>query len=202
MKRVLVILGFLSSGFAFSQAMEANAEIDKTMRPAVQITIKNTPKTTQEALDNKLKAEGLKGAKSVKGWSLYEGALFSKISDTKMDYYFKVEQNGKIKEESLVYISMSKGYGNFVDGNADRDLIEKAKGFLNSFVADVSAHQLSLDIAAQTKIMEDAVKAHEKSVKDGEDLAKKLEENKQDQANKKAEMEKQRSALDALKARK
>lgn len=202
MKRVLVILGFLSSGFAFSQAMEANAEIDKTMRPAVQITIKNTPKTTQEALDNKLKAEGLKGAKSVKGWSLYEGALFSKISDTKMDYYFKVEQNGKIKEESLVYISMSKGYGNFVDGNADRDLIEKAKGFLNSFVADVSAHQLGLDIAAQTKIAEDAVKAHEKSVKDGEDLAKKLEENKQDQANKKAEMEKQRAALDALKARK
>ncbi|MBL0911393.1 MAG: hypothetical protein IBJ09_03390 [Bacteroidia bacterium] len=202
MKRVLVILGFLSSGFAFSQAMEANAEIDKTMRPAVQITIKNNPKTTQEALDSKLKAEGLKGSKNVKGWSLYEGALFSKISDTKMDYYFKVEQNGKIKEESLVYISMSKGYGNFVDGNADRDLIEKAKGFLNSFVADVSAHQLTLDIAAQTKIAEEAVKAHDKSVKDGEDLAKKLEENKQDQANKKAEMEKQRAALEALKARK
>jgi len=172
------------------------------MRPAVQITIKNSPKTTQEALDNKLKAEGLKSSKNVKGWSLYEGALLSRISDTKMDYYFKVEQNGKNKEESLVYVSMSKGYGNFVDANSDRDLIEKAKAFLNGFVADVSAHQLSLDIAAQTKVAEEAAKAHEKSVKDGEDLAKKLEENKQDQANKKAEMEKQRAALDALKARK
>jgi len=202
MKKVLVILGFLSSGFAFSQAMEANAEIDKTMRPAVQITIRNSPKTTQDALDSKLKSEGLKSSKNVKGWSLYEGALLSKVSDTKMDYYFKVEQNGKNKEESLVYLSLSKGYGNFVDSNSDRDLIEKAKGFLNNFVSDVSAHQLGLDIAAQTKVTDDATKAYDKSVKDGEDLAKKVEENKSDQANKKAEMEKQRAALEALKARK
>lgn len=202
MKKVLVILSFLSCGIAFSQATEANAEIEKTMRPAVQITIKNNSKTTQDALDNKLKAEGLKSSKNAKGWSLYEGAVLSKISDTKMDYYFKVEQNGKNKEESLVYIALSKGYGNFVDANSDRDLIEKAKSFLNGFVADVSAHQLGLDIAAQTKVVDDATKTYEKSVKEGEDLAKKLEENKSDQASKKSELEKQKAALEALKARK
>lgn len=201
MRKILFVLSIVIGTSAFAQVAQTTTEIDKTMRPALYAPIKYSTKITDEALSNYLKGLGIKGGKGLKGWTLYEGALIEKISPTRLDYYFKVEQNGKNKDESLVYLALSKGYGNFVDANSDAELISKATLWFDDFLAVVDQHKLSLDIVEAEKLYNDAVKTYEKSVKDGEDLAKQFEDNKKDQAAKKDEMEKVKATMDALKAR-
>ena len=201
MRKILLILSVVLGTTAFAQVAQTTTEIDKTMRPALYATIKYPSKMTDDALSSYLKGLGVKGGKGLKGWTLYEGALIEKISVTRLDYYFKVEQNGKNKDESLVYLALSKGYGNFVDANTDPELVSKATQWFDDFLIVVDQHKLGLDITEAEKAYENAVKTYEKSVKDGESLAKQVEENNKDQANKKDEMEKMKAAMDALKAR-
>jgi len=201
MRKILFILSIVFGTTAFAQVAQTTTEIDKTMRPALYATIKYPSKLTDDALSNYLKGLGIKGGKNLKGWTLYEGALIEKISVTRLDYYFKVEQNGKNKEESLIYLALSKGYSNFVDANTDSELVSKATIWFDDLLAAVDQHKLSLDIVEAEKAYENAVKTYEKSVKEGENLAKQVEDNKKDQATKKDEMDKMKAAMDALKAR-
>lgn len=201
MKNILLVLGIIMGTYASAQVAQTTTEIDKTMRPALYAPFKHAPKLISDALDGHLKELGIKGGKGLKGWTLYEGALIEKISASRLDYYFKVEQNGKNKEESLLYLSLSKGYGNFVDANTDAELYNKATLWFSDFLNVVEQHKLGIDITAAESAHASAIKAYEKSVKDGENISAQLKENEKDQQAKKSEVEKMKSAVDALKAR-
>lgn len=203
MKKQLLILALsITSVFAVSAQStprEDRADILEASRVVLSIELNFTSKTVGDALAEKLKSAGLK-TKSSKGWTLAEGSKFLDVSAENLDYFFKVESKDKTK--SVLYLGLSKGYTNFITPESDPKAWEGGKSFLTAFVNYVDQYQLSLDIAAQDKVVKDAEKAYEKSVKDGEDLAKKLEENKKDQELKKADVEKHKGHLQTLHAKK
>lgn len=201
MKKALLFLSILVSSLSFAQVSSTSAEIDKVQRPALSSIYNYDSKMVGDAVSAHLKDLGIKSGKNLKGWTLYEGALIEKISSNRLDYYIKVEQNGKSKDASVVYLAISKGYGNFVDANSDAELIAKATNWFSDLAVVVELHKIALDIVATEKAYENAIKEHEKSVKAGEDLAKQVEENKKDQETKKAEAEKIKASIDALKSK-
>ncbi len=129
-----------------------------------------------------------------------EGAKFLDVAPELMDYYFKIDSKDKTK--AIMYVGVSKGNLNFVTPENDAKIWESTKQFMIRFAGYADQYQLSLDIAAQEKIIKEAEKALDKSVKDGEDLAKKVEENKKDQEAKKADLAKQQEVLKSLQAKK
>lgn len=202
MKKIVFIFSLVFSFSVYGQVSNVSAEIDKTMRPALSMVAPYNAKNAGAALSEHLKEMGLKGGKNLKGWTFYEGVLIEKISPNRQDYYFKVEQNGKNKEEAIVYLAMSKGYGNFVDESNDKELVEKGKLWMNDFNFTLAQYKLGLDIIEAEKAFDNGVKEYEKSVKAGEDLAKQVESNKADQKAKKDEMDKLKAVVDGLKAKK
>lgn len=201
MKKTIFTLLFpaLSVSFLFAQApREDRMDIADAPRAVLSIELNYTSKTVDDALSQKFKEEKIK-TKTSKGITLSEGTKITAITPDIMDYFFKVESKDKTK--AVLFLGISKGNNNFVTPESDAKVWEGGKTFLTEFVGYLDQYQLSLDIAAQEKVIKDAEKALEKSVKEGEDLSKKLEENKKDQETKKADLQKQNELLNQLKAR-
>lgn len=198
-KHLLLIALFITSTIIVkAQAREDRIEISEAQRLVLSIELSYSSKVVEDALSQKIKDAGLK-TKNSKGFTLIEGGKFLDVTPDIMDYFFKVESKDKVK--SVLYVGISKGNSNFITGDTDAKIWENSKAFLNQFVNYLYQYQLGLDIAAQDKIAKDAEKALEKSIKEGEDLAKKTEENKKDQENKKADLEKQKAVLNELNAK-
>jgi hypothetical protein len=199
-KHFLLIVILIASTFIVNaQAREDRTSILDTERAVLSIELNYSSKTVSDALAQKLKDAGIK-TKSSKGFTIAEGAKFLEVSPENLDYFFKVESKDKTK--SIVYLGFSKGYTNFITPESDSKTWAAAKTFLNDLVKYNDQYQLGLDIAAQEKVVKDSEKALEKSVKDGDDLTKKLEENKKDQETKKADVEKQKALLGDLNGKK
>ena len=199
-KQFLLLALIITSAFvAKAQAREDRMDIADAPRAVLSVELNYSSKTVSDALSQKLKDAGLK-TKSSKGLTVAEGAKFLEVSPENLDYYFKVDS--KDKTRSTLYIGFSKGYTNFITPESDAKTWEGGKSFLASFVKYVDQYQLGLDIVAQEKVAKDAEKALDKSVKDGEDLAKKQEDNKKDQEAKRAELEKQKNLLNTLNGKK
>lgn len=200
-KQILLSLLFIATTVIVgrSQAREDRIEILDVQRLVLSIELNYPSKTVSDALSEKLKDNKLK-TKSSKGFTIAEAAKFLDVSPDILDYYFKVES--KDKEKSVLYLGISKGNANFINDESDPKIWANGKAFLNQFTTYTFQYKLGLDIAAQDKLVKDADKAYEKSVKEGEDLAKKTEENKKDQENKKADAEKQKKLLEELNTKK
>lgn len=201
MKKHIFFLALLVAGTVsvHAQAREDRMDIADASRAVLSIEANYPSKTVSDALTQKLKEAGLK-TKSSKGLTIAEGAKFLEVSPENLDYYFKVESKDKAK--TVIYLGFSKGYTNFVTPESDPKTWEGGKAFLAKFLTYLDQYQLGLDIATQDKLVKDSEKALDKSVKEGEDLTKKLEDNKKDQEAKKAELEKQKGILGSLQSKK
>lgn len=201
MKKHIFFLALLVAGTVsvHAQAREDRMDIADASRAVLSIEANYPSKTVSDALTQKLKEAGLK-TKSSKGLTIAEGAKFLEVSPENHDYYFKVESKDKAK--TVIYLGFSKGYTNFVTPESDPKTWEGGKAFLAKFLTYLDQYQLGLDIATQDKLVKDSEKALDKSVKEGEDLTKKLEDNKKDQEAKKAELEKQKGILGSLQSKK
>lgn len=201
MKKHIFFLALLVAGMVsvHAQAREDRMDIADASRAVLSIEANYPSKTVSDALTQKLKEAGLK-TKSSKGLTIAEGAKFLEVSPENHDYYFKVESKDKAK--TVIYLGFSKGYTNFVTPESDPKTWEGGKAFLAKFLTYLDQYQLGLDIATQDKLVKDSEKALDKSVKEGEDLTKKLEDNKKDQEAKKAELEKQKGILGSLQSKK
>lgn len=197
---ILFALAVVAAFTARAQAREDRMDISDASRAVLSMEVNYTSKTVSDALAQKLKDSGLK-TKSSKGLTVAEGSRFLEVSPENLDYYFKVE-SGKDKSKSVIYVGFSKGYTNFITPESDAKTWDGGKSFLAGMVGYLDQYQLGLDIAAQDKVVKDAEKAMDKSIKEGEDLTKKLEENKKDQEAKKADLEKQKATLTALQGKK
>ena len=73
--------------------------------------------------------------------------------------YFKVERESKSqKEQSIIYLLVSKGYDNFVSPEVDSVTFLAATAFLDGFVATTASYRLNLDIEEQEKHVKSAEK--------------------------------------------
>src|SRR6218665_2010544 len=172
MKKMLnaltLVMALAIGGTATAQnAHESSVKFNKTNENAVVADYEKPADIVEAALKKQLESEGLTKGKNSKGYLTFSGIQWSKVSNEKVDVYFKVE--GK-KEKSTVTVFISKGYDNFISSGSDSRAIDNVKGFLNGLVHHATAHQHSLNIAAQEEAIKKAEKAYNSSSESGKDL--------------------------------
>ncbi|MDW3646288.1 MAG: ribosomal protein L7/L12 [Bacteroidia bacterium] len=180
-----------------SEGVQAYAK--KESGNALTITLEGQPKNVAEVLNRKFKAEtnskgkAMRGIKSLSGgMKTFTGVRYSAISGSTMDYTYRVEKAKGTKDHSVVHIWMSTGNNNFIDSGSYPDEIDYAMDMMEGLQHEVSVYEFELMIEEQEKVASNAVKTHDRLVKDSikleDQLAKLLDQIEQNKADRAAQL--------------
>jgi hypothetical protein len=142
----------------------------------------------------------------VNGFYVFKDVRFEGLN-IPVDLYFKVERFGKkSKDQSLIYLLVSKGNDDFVSSTNDDETYNAAKKFLNAFVGSSAVYKSDRDIDNEEEVLKNAEKQLAKLENNGRDIEKKikelesdLEKNKKDQEQQQKKIEDQRKKLNEMK---
>ncbi|MCZ2460196.1 MAG: hypothetical protein LC128_11315 [Chitinophagales bacterium] len=216
MKKGTLFLLFLSIFFSVvnAQAYETTIDYSKKKQNAYAIDYPYSTDALQNAIVSRMEKMGNKGKEEKglfnkdKGFIVFKSAYVNDISSDAMDYIVKVEQKSrKDKNTSVLYMILNKN-GEDASSGLDPMEVERIKEFLQSLQPDVVAADLELQIKAQEDVVAKAEKKL-KNLKDDQDSMEKkiknlqddLKKNAKDQENAQKDIDNQKSALDALKAK-
>jgi hypothetical protein len=215
---LLIVFFFAGSMAALSQSVFTTITINKKIQPGLMLNLPNNTDVAEGTILQKLKETGYtpetKGAlfwkkNKLDGFYVFNGITLPALNNQKLDMYFKVESKSKQqKDQSIIYLLVSKGYDNFISPEADTATFIAATAFLNGFVAGTDSYRLNLDIEEQEKVVKKAEKKLADLQDDDKTIVKKIENlqadlrnNKNDQAMQEKEIANQKIKLDELKAR-
>ena len=105
-------------------------------------------KVVENALKERLNFLGKSRTK--KGFVSYQGVDWTELSPKKIDVYYKVD--GK-RNQSNIYLLISKGYNNFVGAGPDSALAEKIMSFLNGLGPDIQEAERRMNITRQEEVV-------------------------------------------------
>jgi hypothetical protein len=211
-------LALLATTPALSQSTFTTLTINKNLQPALVLHLPNNTEVAEGTILQKLKETGYtpetKGQlfwKKYKkeGFYVFNGITLPALNNQKLDMYFKVERESKTqKEQSIIYLLVSKGYDNFISPESDSVSFAAATEFLNGFVATTASYRLNLDIGEQEKVVKSAEGKLSELQDDERTLVKKIEglqsdlqNKKNDQVMQEKEVANQKMKLDELKAK-
>ena len=208
MKQLLLLPVLLLGVLSLVAQVPGELEMNKKKVPSIVTQVPVAPSITEEAIRDKLSQKGYIGKES-KGVILYKGVRIPEISNELVDLYLKVERKSrKDKDESLVYVTVSKGYENYVTPVNDSATVNRVISFSANFLPWAEALALEKDIKDQEDRLKSAEKKYNDLLSDGDGLQKKLtklqqdiEENKSSVQKQKSEVETQRKALEILKSK-
>src|SRR5688572_21670042 len=220
MTKLCFTLAFALAGSltASSQATFTTIDVNKNLQPGLVLHLPNNTDVAEGTILQKLKETGyapettgrLFWKKSKKdGFYVFNGITLPALNNQKLDMYFKVNRESKSqKDQSIIYLLVSKGYDNFISPESDSATFLAATDFLNGFVATTASYRLNLDIEEQEKVVKMAEKKladlqdDEKSfVKKIEELQADLRNKKNDQSMQEKEIVNQKMKLEELKAK-
>ena len=199
MTRLYVLIAFLFTGVmtASSQATFTTITIDKKIQPGLVLELPNNTDVAESTILQKLKETGYnpetKGKlfwkkNKLDGFYVFNGIVLAALNNQKLDMYFKVEPKSKTqKDQSTIYLLVSKGYDNFISPEVDTATFAAATDFLNGFVAGTASYRLNLDIEEQGNVVKNAEKKLTNLQDDNKALVKKIDELHADLRNKKNE---------------
>ncbi len=199
MTRLYVMIAFLFTGVmtASSQSTFTAITIDKKVQPGLVLQLPNNTDVAENTILQKLKETGYtpetKGelfwkTNKLDGFYVFNGIALAALNNQKLDMYFKVEPKSKTqKDQSTIYLLVSKGYDNFISPEADSATFAAATDFLNGFVGTTASYRLNLDIEEQGKVVKNAEKKLTNLQEDDKDLVRKIEALQADLNNKKKE---------------
>jgi hypothetical protein len=177
LKKILITcFAFFSGLLMYGQAHNASVMIDNVNRDAVMISIDQPLNITSEAFQQRLARSGLKYSPK-NGEFRFKGVTLSEISPEKVDIYAKItkgSQNG-----SIVYMSVTLGYNDYVHNGKDGAINQNIKNFLESFMKDTNNQPAKVMIGYQVSDV----------AKDEKSLQMLLDEQRN--------LEKQRSVIDS-----
>jgi hypothetical protein len=220
MTRFYLFSAFLFAGIvpAFSQATFTTITINKQLQPGLVLHLPNNTDVAEGTILQKLSETGYspetKGRlfwkkNKLDGFYVFNGVALPALNNQKLDMYFKVvRESSSQKDQSIIYLLVSKGYDNFISPEADSATFLAATDFLNGFVATTASYRLNLDIEEQEKVLKDAEKKLTNLQDDEKSLIKKIDglqadlrNKKNDQVMQEKEIAAQKVKLESLKAR-
>ena len=220
MSRLSVMIAFLFAGImtASSQSTFTTITIDKKIQPGLVLQLPNNTDVAENTILQKLKETGYtpetKGelfwkTNKLDGFYVFNSIELAALNNQKLDMYFKVEPKSKTqKDQSTIYLLVSKGYDNFISPEADSATFAAATDFLNGFVGTTASYRLNLDIEEQEKAVKNAEKKLANLQEDDRDLVRKIDvlqadlrNKKNDQLMQQKEINNQRIKLEVLKAK-
>src|SRR2546423_3840314 len=181
----LLLLFFTYLGSALAQSFVTSLAYNNVSQTALMLELPYGQEITEGFLVSSLKKSGydpeLKGRlfwkqNRVNGFYTFKSIKLEGL-DHSLDLYFKIEQKSKLlKDQSVIYLLVSKGNEQFATLESDEASFTLAKKLMNNFVTQSAAYKLEMDVKGQ----EEEVKNVEKKLarlKDSEaTLLKKIHE--------------------------
>lgn len=211
MKQICLIFSFFMAVLLVNgqaKAIQGIAEYQKSKLPAAVIELPYAPSTVETALEEHFSKKGHKSGNS-KDYKVYRSVELG--DHNRYDAYLKIERKSrKEKEAAVVYMVVTRP-NEVITAKASGDQagVTEAREFLNNLVPDVEEHQWKLDIMAQEEVIKKAEKKYNSLLSDSTDLAKrklqleeKITENSTALQAQQSELEKERTALEAVRNRK
>lgn len=193
----------LGTTVSYAQASATTVKFNKADANAFTTNIEAPKENVENSIEEYFKKTFSSKSSSSKGYKLYKGVQWNEVSADKLDVYYKVE--GK-KNNSQVYLLVSKGYDNFISAQNDPQTAQGAINFLSGLNVKVAEYSKNVAVAESSKALDDAQKEYNKYIKKDEDLRKqkeRLESDIADNQKKISEREKElnnaKSKLDEVK---
>ena len=210
MKRILLFFSFFSFVAAYSQeVMEAKTEFQKTTQPGVMVELPYSPDVVEDAIKDYFNRIGVK-PDGAKGYQVYRSTRLGLTDAWNSDLYFKVERKSrKERAESVVYFfaTPEKQQPN-LRKPGDYYGVDGARSFMKGMLPSIDTYNLLVQIGIQEEEVRKAEKRYQRTIEEGDDLDKKLkkvqeniQENKNELARQKLEIENQRKLLEMLKTK-
>jgi len=212
---MLIIVLASSIIMARAQSSVTTIEYNKTMQPALVLELPNTTNDVEGTILEKLKQIGYDHEtqghlfwkkNTIDGFYVFNNVVLPSLSAQKLDMYFKViEKNREEKNNTTLYMLVSKGNGNFASPQMDTALWNHSQVFLNSFVEKTTAYNLEENIKTQENTVNDSQKKLVTLQSDEKDLAEKIKKYQSDLSNnlnnqkdQRQDIENQQKKLDGL----
>lgn len=217
MRKIFFFLLILSSFSAFAQPTVTTVGYAKENKSGLMLVLPYDEKVSEGTILQKLKETGYdpetKGKlfwkdNKVNGFYVFKAVSLSGGNSSIVDLYFKVDPAGKKdKNQSIIYLLVSKGNENFITEDSDPGIFTAAKSFLGNFTTETATYKHNLDIQNQEDVVKKAEKKLNSLMDDEKDLNKKilklqddLKKNKQDQENQQNTLDAEKRKLEDLKA--
>ena len=178
---------------ARAQSSVTTIEYNKTMQPALVLELPNTTNDVEGTILEKLKQIGYDPktlghlfwkTNTIDGFYVFNNVVLPSLSAQKLDMYFKViQKNKEEKDNTTLYMLVSKGNGNFASPQIDTTLWNSSQVFLNSFVEKTTAYNLEQSIKAQENTVNDSQKKLVALQSDEKDLGEKIKKYQSDLSN-------------------
>ncbi len=212
---LLAVLCFIAA--ARAQSLSTSVDFNKTTQPALMLDLPYTQDVVEGFIVSNLKKTGYdpesKGKffwkqNKVNGFYTFKGVRLEGVS-TPVDLYFKIEPKSRqIKDQSTVYMMVSKGNEHFISSSTDDTTFNKAKDLLDHFSNQSAEYKQGLDVKAQEDVVKDAEKKMDKLRSNEKDLSRRilelnneLKRNQEDQKNQEVIIENERRKLETLKTK-
>lgn len=179
----LTLLILLLPVLALAQGVtitEGSTKMGKKKMWTFSATYRYDKASTAIVMQQNMESAGLKHPKTKKGVKMYKGVVWNSMSPNKGDYYYKVKSK---KGRTMVFITASKGYDNYVTTENDAQMASKISNYLRN---------LEGQIASAIAIKQKEVEMQELS-KRNEELNKEMEANKAKEAQKANEIRNMRN---------
>ncbi|MGN6401789.1 MAG: hypothetical protein ACTHMD_15135 [Flavisolibacter sp.] len=200
----LTALFFLCN--AYSQSTLTSVSYNKTEQTGLMLELPYNQEVSEGFIVDNLKKTGYepetKGSlfwknNKINGFYTFKGVRLEG-ADQPVDLYFKVDRKSKKeKDQSVIYLLVSKGGENFISSGSDEDIYKAAKRFLNGFLEQSAVYKLDLDIKSQEDVVKDAQKKMDKLKEDEKNMNKKIEQLQSDLKKNNEDQQKQQQTIEA-----
>lgn len=215
MRKSILSLIFLPVTFLLkAQAFEDKIEYNKEKQACIVMEYDFPPQAVENAIVAKMNKLGYKGKEEKgmfnkdKGFKVYKDAMVADISPSRYDFIINIDRKSRKESDAAVlYFLIMKDNSNALS-RLNTEELGNAKVFLTNLLPDIEAANLELQITAQEDVVVKAEKRLKNLQTDKDDMEKKIKKlqddiktNEKDQEKQNTEIENQRKALDALKAK-
>jgi len=210
MKKIVLLLSLFSITVVYGQeVMEAKTDFQRTTQPSVMVQLPYSPEVVEDAIKDYFNRMGVKPDGS-RGFQVFKSTRLGQTDAWNSDLYFKVERKSRKENESVLYFfATPENQQPNLRKPGDYYGVDGARMFLRNMLPSIDSYNLQVQISLQEEEVRKAEKKYQHIMDDGDDLDKKLrklqeniQDNKNEQAKQKQEIDNQRKMLDALKSRK
>lgn len=189
-KTLLLTITIVVAGFASAFAQEIiegpRNFVKNESYNALSVVVVGQPKNVEAVLDKKFEAATGSKPKTSKGVKMISGASYARMSANTLDMFYKVETATKTdNNHTRVNLFLSSGNDNFISSESDPETMRGAAEILKGLQTEVTIYEYELAIEEQTKVIDKAIKDHERMVGDSVKLENKLAETLQEIENNK-----------------
>lgn len=198
-KQLAIIAGLVIWATNVSaQAFEGKVKNGKSEEPALVMIYDYPEVIVENALIAKFADKQLTGTLTKEAFRLYPNVVIDEVSKSKLDYYFKLEGNGKKTEPKTTVYLVMHGSGD-IEGASE--LSNRGKSFLEKMVANVKRSSDIMEIRKQEALLVDEENALSDLQKTQKDLEEQLQANRTKQETQQKIIASQKMLLDDLKAK-